>query len=185
MPSICAHMVVATEVSKKLNINSDDFIRGNLLPDIIAIEDSHHKIKNGVYLVPNISYFLNTLDLSKDLNIGYLTHLLLDKYYLEDYLAKLYYNKNIFLDSKIYNDYNYLNYRLIKKFKLNIKYLEKILFKYNCNIDEEKLKYNLECLRQKKDGTTKYLDFYSFSKFLYDISDTISKELVDYANKSS
>ncbi len=35
MPSISAHMVVAKEVSKKLNISSDDFIKGNLLPDII------------------------------------------------------------------------------------------------------------------------------------------------------
>ena len=34
MPSICAHMVIAKEVGKRLNINSDDFIRGNLLPDI-------------------------------------------------------------------------------------------------------------------------------------------------------
>ena len=120
MPNISAHMVIAKEVSRKLNVNSDDFIRGNLLPDIIDIEDSHYKIKNGVYLVSNIKRFLDLQDLSNNLYIGYLTHLLLDKHYLEDYLGKMFYNKNVFLDVKIYN-YYYLNHRLINKFDLNIK----------------------------------------------------------------
>ena len=61
----------------------------------------------------------------------------------------------------------------------------KTLTNYNCKKLEEKLKYNIEYLKQKKEGITKYLNYDSFSNFLYNISDTISKELVDYANKSS
>ena len=82
MPGICSHMIIAKEVSKRLNIDSDDFIRGNLLPDIIDLKDSHHKIKNNTYMVPNIDYFVKRLDLTNELHMGYLTHLLLDKHYL-------------------------------------------------------------------------------------------------------
>ena len=185
MPNISAHMIVAREVGKRLNIKSDNFIRGNLLPDIIDINDSHHKIKSKVYMVPDISYFFKKLDLNNDLHLGYLVHLLLDKYYLEDYLAKLYPNKNIFIDSMIYRDYDYLNYNLIKKFKLNVSSLEQILTNFDCKILKEKLKYNIECLKQKKIGKTMYLDLDSFSDFLFDISKVISEELISYENKYS
>ena len=185
MPNICAHMIVAKEVAKKINIDSDEFIKGNLLPDIIDMKDSHHKVQNGVYMVPDIEYFLHNLDFSKDLNIGYLTHLLLDKHYLSDYLGSLYPNTNIFQDGIIYDDYDYLNFLLVKRFKLNVDKLENILSQYDCKILEEKLKYNIEYLKQKKDGKTKYLNFESFASFLLEVSDTISKELLDYANKSS
>lgn len=185
MPNISAHMIVAKKVAKRLNINSDEFIKGNLLPDIIDMKDSHHKVQNGVYMVPDIEYFLQNLDFSKDLNIGYFTHLLLDKHYLSDYLGSLYPNTYIFLDGAIYKDYDYLNYLLVNRFELDIDKLENILSQYDCKILEEKLKYNIECLKQKKAGKTKYLNFESFASFLLEISDTISKELLDYANKSS
>lgn len=185
MPNISSHMIVAKEVAKRLNINSDDFIRGNLLPDIIALEDSHHKIKKDIYMVPNIDYFIKKLDLTNNLHMGYLTHLLLDKHYLEDYLSVLYPNKNIFLDGLIYKDYDYLNFIIVKRFKLNTEYIEKVLTKYDCNILEEKLKYNIECLKQKTDGKTKYLNYESLASFLLETANTISKELLDYANKSS
>lgn len=185
MPNISAHMIVAQEVAQKININSDEFIRGNLLPDIIDMKDSHYKVQKGVYMVPDIEYFLQNLDFSKDLNIGYFTHLLLDKHYLNEYLESLYPNTNIFLNGDIYKDYDYLNFLLVNRFGLNIDKLECILRQYDCKILEEKLKYNIDFLKQKKDGKTKYLNFEDFASFLVDVSDTISKELLDYANKSS
>ena len=39
--------------------------------------------------------------------------------------------------------------------------------------------------KAKESRETKYLNFESFASFLLEISDTISKELLDYANKSS
>ena len=183
MPNISAHMVVCKLVSEKLNITSDDFIRGNLLPDIIDKEDSHHKIQGKMYLQPNIDYFIKNLDLTKDINIGYLTQLMLDKYYLI-YLENKY-PDNIVFDNGIYIDYDYINYDLVNRFNLDVKYLSKILSNYNCKINEEKLKYNIEYLNQKKIGKTKFLDINEFSSFLYDISNIISKELEKYANKYS
>lgn len=185
MPSITPHMVVATEVAKLLNINSEGFIRGNFLPDIIDIKNSHHKVESGIYMIPDIDYFIKKLDLTNDLDLGYLTHLLLDKHYLEDYLKKIYPNKNIFLDKKVYKDYDVLNHLLVKKFNLDVEYIEKALMKYNCKIKEEKLKYNINCLKNNISGKTYYLNINSFSKFLKEVSKTISEELIEYANKSS
>ena len=183
MPNISSHMIVAKEISKKININSDDFYRGNLLPDVIDMNDSHHKIKKGLYLIPDIDYHLKTLDLTKDLDKGYLTHLLLDKHYLEEYLTNLYPNKNIFVDRLIYKDYDYLNYDLVKRFDLDLDYLNKILTNYKCKVLEDKLKYNLECLNQNKKGKTTYLEIDSLSSFLKDISPVISDELLNCINK--
>lgn len=185
MPNISAHMVVAKKIGEKFNINSDDFIRGNLLPDIIDIKDSHCKIEKAMYMVPNISRCIEMIDLNNDMQMGYFVHLLLDKHYLEDYLSKLYPNKNIFLDGKIYSDYDYINYKLVSHFKLDLDYLNQVLCTYNCKILKEKLKYNIECLRQNKNGQTKYLNFEDFSSFLVGVSEIISKELIGYANKSS
>ena len=184
MPSVSAHMAVAGEVARRLGLNSDDFIRGNLLPDIIDVANSHHKVESGAYMVPDIDYFIENMEIIGDLKLGYLTHLLLDKHYLEDYLGKIYPGRNIFLDGKIYMDYDYLSYPLAERFGLDVERLGEILAKYNCKISEEKLKYNIECLKRKKVGVTNYLDFESFARFLLEISKTISKELVNYASKS-
>ena len=43
MPSIAAHMICAKLVADKLEINDPEFIKGNLLPDIIDIKNSHKK----------------------------------------------------------------------------------------------------------------------------------------------
>lgn len=180
MPNISAHMIVGKEVAKRLKIESKEFIKGNLLPDIIDCDDSHHKIESGVYLVPDISYFLKELDLTDDLWKGYLVHLLLDKYYLEIYLSKKYKNKNVFLDGEIYKDYDYINKSLISEFNLDLNYFEKALSDYKQKISEERLLYNKECLMQDKSGDLKYLDYESFSQFLIGISYVISQELSEY-----
>ena len=37
MPGIASHMVVAKLVGEKLKLNSDDFIQGNIMPDILLM----------------------------------------------------------------------------------------------------------------------------------------------------
>jgi len=50
---------------------------------------------------------------------------------------------------------------------------------------EKKLEYNIQCLNQNKIGKMNYLNINSFSKFLKEVSKTISEELTKYANKFS
>lgn len=177
MPSIAAHMVVAKLVSECLQIDDLDFIRGNLLPDIINLKDSHHKIKGKYFLIPDLDYFKKHLDLNNHLYLGYYVHLLLDKYFLEDFVIKNISNLNVFKDRIIYHEYDMINYGLVKLFNLDVDKMISILSVFDENIDEKKLNYNLQCLLNKVDGETIYLKLDDFADFLYSISKTISEEV--------
>ncbi len=179
MPSIACHMIVAKLVSEKLNIKSDDYIIGNLLPDIAkSKEESHKKVQGNYFLVPDIKYFKETLDLKNKTDLGILTHLLLDKHFLEEFMP---HNNKLFEDKTIYKEYDLLNYKLIKKFNLDVDYLVKILSNFNSNIDKDKLKLNLNCLTNKETGNTVYLKLDEVSNFLFEVSDKICEEIKEYA----
>lgn len=185
MPNISAHMIVANEVGKVLGINSFDYYRGNLLPDISKKEDSHHRITFGPLYIPDVNFFVENLDLSKDINIGYLVHILLDYHYLIEYIFMLYPNRNIFEEEGklVYRDYDYLNHDLVNIFNLDVNYLNKALSYFPFKVDKKKLKHNIRCLNQNTTGKTIYLDLDSFSKFLAEVSIVISEEMKNYVSK--
>lgn len=185
MPNICAHMIVAKEVGKILGIDSYDYYRGNLLPDIISKKDSHHRIVFGPFLIPNTRYFIDNLDLNKDINVGYLVHILLDYHYLTEYIMKLYPGRDIFdeKDKLVYRDYDYLNHDLVTRFNLDVDYLNKALTNFPIEVDKKKLKHNIFCLNQNTSGKTVYLDLDSFANFLEKVSKVIGEEMKDYVDK--
>ena len=178
MPSIAAHMICAKLVSNNLNINDPEFIKGNLLPDIIDIKDSHHKMIGKHYYIPNIDYFINTLDLNNNLDLGYLSHLLLDKYFLEEYIYDEVNGEEVFLNKIMYREYDIINYRLLNNFNVDVDYLNKILKDYEVPINQEKYNKNIKCLNLGDiDEDLKYLNVDSFSKFLIEASNNIVKYL--------
>ncbi len=178
MPNMSAHMAVAKRVSEYLKINDNNFFKGNLLPDLYNDKNkSHYKIQGKVYLIPDTNYVVNNLDMNNTMNLGVLTHLLLDKYYFDDYLSSKY-NKNIIDDSKlIYNDYDILNKEIVKHFNLDINFYEQTLTNYEQDINQEKLNYNIKCLNINKSGKTTYLNKEDFIDFLENISKKISKDI--------
>lgn len=178
MPSIAAHMICAKLVSNNLDINDLEFIKGNLLPDIIDIKDSHHKMIGKHYYIPNIDYFINTLDLNNNLDLGYLSHLLLDKYFLEEYIYDEVNGEEVFLNKVMYKEYDIINYNLLRKFEIDVDYLNKILKDYEVPINQEKYNKNIKCLNLGDiDEDLKYLNVDSFSNFLIDASNNIVKYL--------
>lgn len=181
MPNISSHMIVAKLVSEKLNINDPDFIKGNILPDIVNNDQSHHKIQGEYCLIPNIDYFKRRLNLNKKLELGYFTHLLLDKYFLEEYIPNNIKDLNIFDNKLIYQDYDFINYQLVKKFDLDVLALKKILSEIDGDIDKNKLERNIKYLSNSETSETKYLNLEKFSSFLYNVSEKISEELKKYA----
>lgn len=183
MPSIAGHMAVAKLVGQKLEIENPDFIRGNLLPDIIKKDNSHYKIQSQYFLVPDLKYARDHLDLHHPLYLGYYVHLLVDKYYLEEFVPTNISNLDVFRDKIIYNEYDKINYQIVKEFKLEIDFLKQVLNDFDIEVDERKLAYNLQCLSISQSGDTTYLKVDVFSKFLYDISEKISKEVAEYACK--
>lgn len=84
MPSIAAHLACADLVYKEIKSkisDKDKFYMGCILPDIINLEDSHLKVKGKYYLVPDIEKYKKESNVDDDIKIGYLCHLLLDKYF--------------------------------------------------------------------------------------------------------
>lgn len=187
MPGIVAHMIVAKLVGDILHINSDDFIIGNILPDILSIgnDSAHHKIQGTLYQIPNINYWKDRLDLTKDKHLGYLTHLLLDLHFLNEYVPEKVKNKNAFIDKSMYKDYDILNSRLVKSFRLDTERIINVLNRIDDDISREKLSYNISCLNIEKEGETENLDEEDFKEFLLCISVIISKEVEEYASESS
>ena len=185
MPCIAGHMVIAKLVSEKLNIDDPDFIKGNLLPDIILKPDSHHKKKGTYYFVPSLEYFKTKLDLTKKLYLGYYAHLLLDYYFLEDYVINNISDLGVFANGEIYKEYNMINYLLVKRFDLDVENIKMILSDFGEEIDKEKLAHKLECLSRSTVEETRYLNFDSFANFLDKIAGVISEEVEEYGNKSN
>lgn len=187
MPGIVAHMVVAKLVGERLKINCDEFIEGNILPDILpeSTTITHHKTKGKLYLIPDISYWREILDLTDNKQLGYYTHLLLDRHFLEEYVPNKVKNKNAFIDNSMYRDYDILNHRLVKRFDLDTEKIKQILSQKKDNVNRKKLDYNISCLSMREEGETENLDEKDFSEFLFDISQTISEEIEEYASKHS
>lgn len=178
MPSIAAHMVCSKLVSELLKIEDPEFVKGNLLPDIIAKQDSHHKIRGKYYLIPNIEHFIKNNDLSKNINKGYLCHLLLDKYFLEEYVLNNIkdYNKiDLFSPDLMYNDYTNLNILLVKKYKLDVKYINKVMSHFDEELNKKKYDINMSCLNCTESDELKVIDINKFSNFLEETSLKIAK----------
>ena len=159
MPSIAAHMSVAKLVGDKLNIKDDDFIRGNLLPDVTNKKDSHNRTKGSYFLVPNIKLIKESYDLKNNLYLGSYVHLLLDYYYLEEFLPKYVTKKTELFDSKeLYKEYDRMNKLLLNDFKIDINKITKILSK----LDNNELEY---------------IKIKDFEDFLINISNRIANEI--------
>lgn len=96
MPSWSVHLTVAKKVNKKLGLNEDLFLYGNLIPDvdkgtsITRYEAHYYNEQLSFPTVPqekmiDINKFLNIYksQLSNPLILGYYSHLLTDQFYNE------------------------------------------------------------------------------------------------------
>ena len=95
MPSHKIHLSIARAVNKKLKLDNDSIMLGSLLPDL-TIEHNHglsHFQYEDVYPknLANADEFIKKYpDKKDDISIGYIIHLLTDKFYNDTY-----YNTNI------------------------------------------------------------------------------------------
>lgn len=179
MPNLIAHYACGKLVQKKLNNTSKDFLTGCVLPDYI--ENSHFRIQGKNFLIPDIERFLEETNISNnDLMQGYLTHLLLDKYFLEEYVLENIYDKidendNIFEKDKIYLDYTIISPELLEHFDISLEELKDILPNNNPNINIDKYKETIKEIITNKETKTKYLNPNSFISFIEETSERIVK----------
>ena len=95
MPSHKIHLSIANEINKKLKLNNDAIMLGSVLPDLTVEHDhglSHFQFED-VYPknLANADEFIKKYPTMKDdISVGYIIHLLTDKYYND-----VYYHTNI------------------------------------------------------------------------------------------
>lgn len=95
MPSHKIHLSIAQEINKKLKLDNDAIMLGSVLPDL-TIEHNHelsHFQFEDVYPknLANADEFIKKYpNMKDDISIGYIIHLLTDKYYND-----VYYHTNI------------------------------------------------------------------------------------------
>jgi hypothetical protein len=180
MPNVSAHIGCALKVKKELGIDSDSFIYGALLPDILDMDKrkSHYKEQGTTYLVPNLDSYKKEFDLSNPLNCGYYFHLYLDYYFLEEYLEENNKGTDVFDGSTLYKDYDIINKKLVMHYDIDVDDIERILKKYsNKEVSDRKLNNNINCLRLSKDGEYVYLKEDKFIRFLDKTIDKFIKEM--------
>ena len=137
MASTIIHLCIAKEVNKFFNRNEKDLFLGTIAPDI-SREIGQNKEASHFYdltkkdLIPDIDLFLKKYKdyLNSDFELGYFIHLLVDRYWINEYVypyIQNYTHNNTKKDitynaikNLIYNDYTNLNMILIEKYNLNL-----------------------------------------------------------------
>ena len=146
MPSHKIHIKLVIDINKKLNRNIDSLILGSVLPDLTTNGHllSHFQEDNNLpNNFANAYKFIKKYNLFDDISLGYIIHLLADKYYNNwyyneyqiDELSKFRENKHKFFDS--YDKY------ILKHFKLNkidINTINKIPNYKDLEFDKNRLK---------------------------------------------
>jgi hypothetical protein len=178
MPNISAHMAIAKRACEKINIDKENFYKGNLLPDLYDDKvKSHFKIQGTKFMIPNIDEALKKLDCKDSLYLGYISHLLLDKYYYEEYLPK--YDLSLYEDNILYKDYDVINKDIINHFKIDKEYLKNILKDFPDEINNKKLISIISYLDYNMEKKLIVLNKKDFINFL----EESSKRIIDDLNK--
>ena len=183
MPSIASHFVVAKKVGELLNIDSNDYYVGSILPDVIDDPNSHLKIRGTHYLIPDIDRFIKESTLEQDMFIGYLVHLLLDKYFLEKYVIDnvLDYDKfNLFSEDKIYEDYTRLNGVLLTEYAIEPDFVQNTLDSITKPLNAAKFQKNKRCAGiLHTDKAPIYINTATYKAFIDEVSVKIANQVND------
>lgn len=131
------HLCIAKEVNKYLHMDERALLLGAIAPDLSkelgeTKEISHFLDHSSEDDLPNIDHFLRKYrqDLHNPFTMGYLIHLLSDKYWFRDYInvyiSRYTHDKDkktltySALRSVIYNDYTNINIDLIEHYNLSL-----------------------------------------------------------------
>lgn len=178
MPNATGHLAIGKIVRDELHIEDPDFIRGCLIPDLEFDKiKSHYKIWGTKYMIPDLDYVVTYLDMKNKKNLGILCHLLLDYYYLEEYVTPKYPDIDVFDGPTLYHDYDILNKDIVEYFNLDIEELDTILRGITEEQYQKKLKNNLDCIHLNVDGETEILEKEDYLKFLKEVSPIIVERI--------
>ena len=209
MASSLIHIVIAKKIKEQLNIkieNEKDYYLGSIAPDISkqigkSKMESHFLI-NTKDDIPNINIFIKRYPAFKynSFNLGYFTHLYVDKLWFEEFMPNItdYHNIRLLdgtilnttseeITQLIYSDYTNLNIKLIEDYDLDLSLFYEPFIVPKTNLKEipinkldiliNKMGILIENSNEKKSYT---FDMYEIDKFITNATNIILKELTKY-----
>lgn len=190
-------MAFAKRINEELKMDEDQIILGAVAPDVCAIERNKELSHFGdAYEKADYVKFL--IKYKKNLNnpfvMGYLTHIYLDQYFYNEFMAKYYkivsgtsytnHNtiyrdkrtgnlvefKDIYNENGIYRDYSIINSQLRKEYDLREKYNISLIVNPIKEIDNKKISKMLAKIKQyvgqELDGELTCFNYEELKEFL-------------------
>ena len=164
MPGFVVHIAIAQEYLKKhKKVFSQDFILGVIEPDFSTDKSKSHYGKSPAYT--NLGTFLKSNKIESDFDQGYFLHL------VTDYLFYNHYVEN-FKKPQIYDDYDFTNEFLIKKYNVILpeQVKDKVFFKtgtpeiltlpFACQFIDEVSELSLEEIEKEVCGNNSKWNYY-------------------------
>ena len=114
MPGYVIHLAVAKEYIRNFRVkNEEEFLKGTIAPDLLSIngKSKTHYSKVGGSGV-NLKQFLKENKINTSYMEGYFLHLIVDYLFYNKYFTNF--------DTRLYNDYDIINKKLIEKYKITI-----------------------------------------------------------------
>ena len=207
MASSMIHLAVAKKVLEKINVeNEKDYYLGSIAPDISKqVGTSRHEshfIFNTREDIPNLKLFIKRYPTFKynSFNLGYYTHLYVDKEWTEDVLNNIVSNSSVKLldgtiikakpgeiKEMIYSDYTNLNIKLIDEYNMDLSLFYEEFQIPDTNLNEipidkldiliNKMSIIIENTKENKSYT---FDIELVKEFIDNISEKIINELEKY-----
>lgn len=192
MPSHKIHLSIAQEINKKLKLDNDSIMLGSVLPDL-TIEHNHglsHFQFEDIYPknLANADEFRKKYpNMNDDISIGYIIHLLTDKYYNDVYyhtdIIGIEHNKNF--KHNLFDSYDryLLKHKKVNKFT-NIDVINRIPLYKDISFDIEYLKSYINKLNSEIDNTYYDEDFkVDYQDFLDELYNGCIKYIFDNIDK--
>ena len=209
MASAIIHLAIAKQVKEKSNLKIDnlkDYYLGSIAPDIAkqvgTSRDESHFIYNTREDIPNLKLFIKRYPTFKynSFELGYFTHLYVDKIWTEEVIENMISNSSIKLldgtviettseemQNMIYSDYTNLNIKIIDKYNLDLSLFYEDFQIPKTNIREipiEKLDILINqmsiIIENTKENKAYTFDIDIIKEFIDKISNDIVEELKKY-----
>ena len=209
MASSMIHLAIAKKIKEKANIkidNEKDYYLGSIAPDL-SKQIGKNKIESHFLIntkndVPNIKIFTKRYPTFKynSFNLGYFTHLYVDKIWFEEFIPTLtdfdsiklldgtvYSTEPEEITQMIYSDYTNLNIKLIENYDLDLSLFYEDFVVPKTNIKEipvDKLDILINkmgiLIENSKEVKAYSFDLYPIEEFINKAVDEIIEELKKY-----
>lgn len=207
MASSLIHLAVAKKVGEKIKVkNTKDYYLGSIAPDISRqigqSKTESHFIINTNQDIPNIKIFVKRYPLFKhnSFDLGYYTHLFVDKLWHEEFIPSITTNNTVkLLDGTsintseeeilnlIYSDYTNLNIQIIEDYNVDLSLFYEEFSIPKTNIKEipvEQLDMLINkmgiIIENSTESQNYIIDKYTVNHFIETTAEKIIKELEKY-----